>query len=802
MASWLGSDGVLTGSLITALLACGLCVTALCPRWIIRFPRSVLSLLALVTLVATSALVGVDPLRVNVSIDPSTEPLLPAGDPGQALYRTAVLDFGDDELYAIAVECGEVFSVECLSAIDRVSAAVARLEGVRSVQNLLDVTSFRYVAERDWIEIRPFIEQIPSQPAALAQLRERALRDPVYRHTLVAPDATAAAINLSFRKMSDAQFIASGLDREVREILERESAGDLRFYVAGRPHVKVQVYRGILRDLRLLIPLAILVMASVLWAFFGMLRGVLLPLGSAVAGNLWTFGVIAWLDEPLTLLTGLLPPTLLAIGSVYGVHVFSRYEEEAARAPSAPAAALRCLEHVRVPALIAGLTTVIGFAALLISDVPAVGELGLYSMLGIASNTLIALSGIPAVLALLPLRTAPVSGEADAVHAGAHARFAGWLGGGLDALLARLARGVAHRASGVVALCLALTALAVLAIPRIAVDTDYLSYFDEHDPVRLDFEAVNRLLAGAVPIYLVLEGTGPGSFREPDLLRAVQALQADIDHVPGVSRTLSFIDTLRQLNRAFQADDASAERVPDTRPGVTELLFMLPKAELSRFITVNHGRANLIVRTGEVGSAAILRLVEGLERIVADHPLPRGVGVAITGNTVLLSRSADGIARRQPWSVGLASAAIFLIIGLGLRSPALAAVAMIPNLIPVLVFFGALGFGLAPLSLPTSLIGSMALGIAIDDTAHFLVRYRAERRHGADPGQAALLCSRFVGRPIVITSLMLCAGFLVVMGSQFATLREFGALSAFTMAVCLVTDLVLLPAVLVKLEPR
>jgi predicted RND superfamily exporter protein len=127
-----------------------------------------------------------------------------------------------------------------------------------------------------------------------------------------------------------------------------------------------------------------------------------------------------------------------------------------------------------------------------------------------------------------------------------------------------------------------------------------------------------------------------------------------------------------------------------------------------------------------------------------------------------------------------------------------ALVAMVPNVVPVLIFFGILGAGGVPLSLPTSLIGSIALGIAIDDTMHYLVAYQTARSRGLDPPEAATHCIRQVGRPIVMTSIMLIVGFLVILGSGFATLREFGYLTALTMAVCLSTDLILLPALLVR----
>ena len=139
-----------------------------------------------------------------------------------------------------------------------------------------------------------------------------------------------------------------------------------------------------------------------------------------------------------------------------------------------------------------------------------------------------------------------------------------------------------------------------------------------------------------------------------------------------------------------------------------------------------------------------------------------------------------------------------VLLSVGLRSVRLGAVAMLPNVVPVLVFFGLLGLGAAPLSLPTSLIGSVALGIAIDATAHYLVRYRAERAAGAGPEQAVALTGLNVGRPVAIAALMLTLGFLSVSASEFATLRQFGALTAFTMAACAATDLLLLPAVLVR----
>ncbi len=770
-------------------------VTAFRPYWIVRHPLGVLGVVVALTLGSGQALVAMDPLGLRISIDPSTDPLLPLDDPSGPLYRRAVLDFGDDEIYAVVLDCGDVFEYSCLAALERASDRVARLDGVRSVSSLVDVTSFRWVESEDWIEIRPFIDRIPRDPLALADLRERALADPLYLGTLVDSEGRSAALNIRFQEMDDSDFIASHLDEKISDILEEEMAGVGDYHVAGRPHVKVHVYRGILRDLRLIVPIAMVVMAAVLWLCFRSWRGVLLPLGIAVLTQIWTFGAMAFFEQSLNLLTGSLSPMLLAISSVYGVHVVARYEEETITSTSPSQAALACLLQIRLPTLIAGLTTLIGFGALLISDIPAVLAFGIFAMLGVASATLLALTAIPASLAILPLpELASPSGNA-AISGRPDGR-----GGVVDRFLVALAGAVARHSRPAILIWGGIAVASVLALPRIEVDTDYLSYFVAEDPVRRDFEVVNRRLSGVVPIYVVAEGRGPGSFRDPELLRALKALEESLAALPEVGRTVSFIDRLTRLNRVFHGDDPAEERIPDRRSAITELLFMLPKAELGRFLTVDHGRANIIIRTGQVGSAAILDLERRLQEIIDSESLPRGARVQITGNTLLLSHSADGIARGQLRSVGFAAVAILALISLGLRSIRLGVVAMLPNLLPVLIFFGLLGLGLAPLSLPVSLIGSMALGIAIDDSVHFLVRYRRERQGGGDPFEAALAASRRVGRPIVITSSMLCLGYGIVMASRFATLQEFGALSALTMLVCLATDLILLPAVLIRLR--
>ena len=179
---------------------------------------------------------------------------------------------------------------------------------------------------------------------------------------------------------------------------------------------------------------------------------------------------------------------------------------------------------------------------------------------------------------------------------------------------------------------------------------------------------------------------------------------------------------------------------------------MIPKAKLRRFANTNHSRVNLLVRTAASGSAAVGALHQRLDAAIVAAHLPPELTAVVTGNTVVFAEASDGIAGNQLSSMVLSAVSILILMVVSVRSFGVGLVAMAPNLGPVVIFFGLLGAGLADLSLPTSLIGSVALGIALDDTAHFIVNYQRMRAEGLAAADAAARCLRELGLPIVTTS--------------------------------------------------
>ncbi|MDJ0849485.1 MAG: MMPL family transporter [Myxococcota bacterium] len=760
-----------------------LAVIRLRPRWVVTRPRAVLLAIAAVSTAALAALLELDPPGLRVVLDASEEPLMVRGDPARDVYDHAVRTFGGDDTYVVAMQTEDVFTPDHLAALRRVAEEVLGLPGVRRAESLADIHAYRYDAAEDRLEITRLVRDIPTQPQELADLRRRALTDPIYPKLVVSKDGRTAAINIYLRRMSDRQFVEQRLDERIRAIAAQEAAPERRFWFTGRPHIKSRTHRVMVADLVRLIPLSVVVAAVVVFALTASPRGVLLPLGACLTAVLWTFGLLAALDVPLNLITLVLGPTLIALGGLYGVHVIGRYDVEFVSAAGPREAALGTLDYCWLPVVLAGFTTCVGFGALMLADVQATRELGLFALFGVACLTLVSISGVPAALALLPL---PASAARPPARAA------------IEHLLEAAAKLAARRPGRVLAAWALLAGGAALALPRIVIDTDYLTYFDRSSPVRVHFTAVDRLLIGPVPLYVTFSGEKEAAFRDPEALRALERIQRRIDALPGVSGSLSMVDILRKLNRYMERDDPAEERIPDSAGAVSDLVFLVPKDQMRRFASSNHGAANILVRTGRQGSRAIRELEARIREVLAGEDALSGLEAQVTGNAVVLNRSADHVAGDQLMSVGFAAITILVLISGVFRSLRVGLLAMVPNGVPVLVFFGLLGAGVAPLSLPTGLIGCVALGVAIDDTMHLLVSYRRSRQDGDPPERAVAVTLHRVGRPVLVTSIMLVAGFLTVTLSGFATIRQFGALTALTMAICLATDLLLLPALLVR----
>jgi hypothetical protein len=246
------------------------------------------------------------------------------------------------------------------------------------------------------------------------------------------------------------------------------------------------------------------------------------------------------------------------------------------------------------------------------------------------------------------------------------------------------------------------------------------------------------------------------------------------------------------INQAFHSNDPTFYRIPDNKRLITQLLFLSSSEELERIVDSRYKTANLVIRSRVINSD---RMSELLERIRPRlDQLPEHLSPVITGNPVLISETLTDIIVGQARSIGLALVFVYAILTVMFMSPRIGVVALLPNIIPVAVYFGSLGFFGISLNPSTSLIAPMVLGIAIDDTIHYFSRFNQEVHRTANDQKATLLAMKSVGRPVTLTSVGLCLGFLVLMTSELRMQVHVGLMASYALAIAWFSDFLLTPA--------
>jgi hypothetical protein len=742
-------------------------------RLVVDHPHTIILLVALV-----SAGLGIHLPRLR--IDSSAGALLDPMDPDVVYYEDVKRAFGTEEIDIVVVEAEAVYMPATLEKIRDLTQRIADVPGVVEVTSLSTARNLA-AAPDGAIDTAPLMEEVPRDAEGLRRLRQRVSEHPLLGNILVSADGQLAALLVKYDDMSDAALVASGIHDRIASILAA-AAGPERIVMTGSPAFKVTAARLMRDDLLKFTPGTMLVIVLVLLLSFRSLRGVVLPIVTTGIGLLWTMGLMAAFDVPIDLGTLVLPTLLMVVGGTYATHVVSRYYEELESGGSATEIALRIVRHLGVPVIVTALTTVLGFASLAVYRVEAIRSLGIFAAAGITALFVLSLTFVPAVLVLLRVpaaRTTTAAAETTWLTP-----FLEWLG----------RFGFRHSRLILVAWAVILAGF-VWGMRWVRVDTNYPSYLPDHSALRQAGRLINERLGGSISLFVTVDAPEPGVLTRIDALRRLAVLQEFIDRIPGVGRTASVADYLKMANRAFNEGKVENFALPDSDAAVQQYLLLFDPETLRPFVNGDASRAAIVVRTSLVGSRDLGDAIRRIDHFARDA-FPPEYGVHVTGTAVLFNRTADSLTSGQVQSFALALAIVFAILALMFLSVRFGVVAMVPNVVPIFVFFGLLGWADIPLSISTAIIASISIGIGVDEAVHFLAEFNHHLRRKPDQQAALLGALRSVGPPILYATSALSLGLLVPGLSNFAPVRYFGVLSAATIAVSLVTDLVLLPALL------
>jgi predicted RND superfamily exporter protein len=747
-----------------------------------RHSLAVIAVTALIT-----ALCGVSLLKLRV--DPDVESLLSELEKVTGAARGPAGDEVTQNFFVLAAEAADPFTLDGLAALSQALDALAELPQMKPGITPFNLVGFTRVGTRLGLQPLSRGGRAPASAAELEAFKRNLLDTPSARNFVISQDGTTLVAFFPVEKADNYTRLMDrieGLIAPLKPYYRTHVTGSLPFMKTTESYLS--------KDLSRLLLLAALVTLVTFYLGFRAIRSALLPLLIVLMGTLWCLGFMSLLGYPLSIMSVVIPPLVLALGSSYSIHVLNQYYRESPEGGQDKGWITAAVAHINRTIFLAAVTTIAGLLSLLVVSMKQGRQFALATSVGIAACALLSLFFFPAVLYRLK---APPARHRRQVREGALARAIGGLGG-----LASRGRYV------IVGLLVALVALFAFSARNIRYNTDAMTYFPEREQVVQDMRFFTAKVGGFEEVNLTLTAPGgqKGYFLDLDNLALVSRFEDRLRAIPDVCYLTSFLQYVKEFNRAMHGSYA----LPDSRAPVLLLaryfralgsqdqgaggLASLASQDFSA-ITVklriyDSARASFI---DEVGLRQLLGKIDAIQAA----ELPPQVAVTRWGRILRYLSLSDILQRDSLRSNLVAIAAILCITTIAFRSFRFGLLSLVPLLTGIILnglFLVATGI---PLDMITIMVSSIAMGVGVDNSIHFLIQFRrqaAETRGDLDTVLRRTM--EVAGRPIVLTTASIIAGLLILTLGIFRPIVHFGLLVAFTLLAATLGAVVVLPAVM------
>lgn len=749
-------------------------------RFIIRFRWPVLAILALVTAASawnmTRAIVASSIGRMFLS-----------EHPGYQLYLERQAEFGNNDVIVAALEEPDLLSADVQKRLKKICRAIERYAPDSKVRSVLDVQHID--GEGEDLVVLKYADEARKAPDHRSEVGKDLVRDPFARGLFVSMDglSTAIVVELDTTKDRPAEK-GPPLIAEIFAAFERVGFAREKVHVVGVPATVATTVEETQFNLKRLFPLVCVVLLFTVWIMFRRFWPVAVSMIVALIAVVWTMGFAVLLDRQVSILTSMVPAIILIISFSDVIHLCSAYLLELGRGVSRKEAILAAGSDVGAACVLTSVTTFAGFVSLSLVPTPVFRTLGITLAFGVSVSLLIAITLVPIVWSLMRRPKPWKQGTTGRVQ-----EF-------LDDFLEGVSGFSTRRAFWIVAFFAALTLAAAWGASQVRIETDMAKRMDEDHRLRVDGDWFRSHYSGSNMMDLYIETRSETDLLEPGLFASIARLQDNVEKLEDVDQVYSLVDLMEMIHREFGGGDGDADRLPASRQALAQYLLLFEMAggeDLDRLVDFDRRTLRMTIHIpgeGVVHTRDTGRKIEA----IAGRELGDRATADITGLAFLMGDWIERIVEGQKNGLALAVLLITLMMMTGLRSWKVGLWSMIPNLLPLLVLGGYLGIFWGDVDSDLLGLAMIAIGIGVDDTVHFLMRFRIEVRRAPDTAEAIRRTFHFSGRGIVITTVILVAGFAPFALSDYLSLAVMGTLLPMTLIVALLADILLVPA-LVKL---
>ncbi len=756
-------------------------------RFILRNRYVLLIMMGLLT-----AFFGYQAWQITLSYDFAR--VLPATDKDFASYERFKSIFGEDgSVMFIGIRDSHLLhNIKRFHAWYELGQKIKAMEGIEDVVSLASVYTIEKNDAKKSIEIKRLIQSPVADQQALDSLRQAIYRLPFYEGFILnrQTHATLMAITFDRHQLNTRHRIA--LVKTIREKAQQFSAEQhLPVHFSGLPYIRTVITGKVAEELKLFLILALLVCAVILFLFFRSLRIVTFSVMVVLVGVVWSMGIMVLFGYKITILSGLIPPLIIVIGIPNSILLLNKYHSEFLRHGNKIKALQRMVERIGFTTFLANFTTAIGFGVFYFTRSIILMEFGVVAAVNVMLTYLISLILIPVIFSFLP----PPQ-KRHTLHL--ESRRLSWLLNYIDHLVHRHTRAIFISVT-------AITLIAFYGLSKIRTVGFVVDDLPRKDPVYRDLKFFETHFRGVLPLEVMIDTGEKGGALKHTTLQKLSRLSKVFRQYPELARPLSVADGMKFINQAFHDGDPKFYVLPSAidMAAMNEYTGATGhRQDLFRsFLDSNRRVTRLSVQIADVGSRHMTSLVNELKpRIDSIFP-PETYQTVITGNSLIFLKGNHYLFRNLLESVAMAVFLISLVMFSLFMSGRMIVLSILPSLIPLVITAGIMGYAGIPLKPSTILIFSIAFGISSDGTIYFLTRYRHEIkiRH-LTVSRAVSLTIKETGVSMIYTAVILFCGFFIFNASGFGGTAALGLLLSITLLVAMVSNLVLLPALLVALE--
>jgi len=489
--------------------------------------------------------IGLSKLSINSDMLSYLQP----DDPVVKLFNRIGEEYGGNTLAMIAVESDTVFSVKTLTLINELTKEYSNIKGVSSVMSLTNILDIK---KTDYgLEISKLIDKnnIPEAPEELDKLEEYTLSSDMYAGKIISTDGRYTLLVCRLQNDVDKAAVAE----EIKNVTE-SLKGNYNVYYNGLPLQMIEISDYIVGDLGRLIPIVVLMVVLILYLSFRSKRGVILPLTTVLFAALWAMGLMGWLGVDLSMISNIMPVLLIAIGTAYGIHFISKYNEDVQAGDEKISGIKDALSEVGVPILLTGITTLIGFLSFMGSTLVAVTDFGIFTAFGVGVAMILSITYLPAVLSYMNVKEQM---KLDSKNGNSvFIRIMDKLGGF-----------VLKNEKLILAGSLVIIIIAALGIPKLKTEVNMSEYSPENSNMRISDNLMRDKFGGSLPIQIIIDG----DIKDPFVLKEMYRLQKYMESLPEVNNSQSLADLICNMNEVMNGHYT----IPETKEQVANLLFML-----------------------------------------------------------------------------------------------------------------------------------------------------------------------------------------------------------------------------------